>query len=116
MCGHFQDFPVAGEPYVGERTLKNLQGGVDAQHQVHNRNWRTVRRDDVVDRRSDVHRHPGVSAMSPLWSDKALAEAAWANAVARGLVDEDRAADREKESGVERVRRIARPRLHSWAL
>jgi len=54
--------------------------------------------------------------MSPLWSDKALAEAAWANAIARGLVDEDRAAEREKESGVERVRRIARPRVHSWAL
>jgi len=54
--------------------------------------------------------------MSPLWSDKALAEAAWANAIARGLVDEDRAAERDKESGVERVRRIARLRLHSWAL
>ena len=71
--------------------------------------------DDSV--RSPAHHgRSGVSAMSPLWSDKALAEAAWANAVARGLVDEDRAADREKESGVERVRRIARPRLHSWAL
>ena len=53
--------------------------------------------------------------MSPLWSDKALAQAAWANAVARGLVDED--ADTDKGSaGFERVRRMPRPRLHSWAL
>ena len=56
--------------------------------------------------------------MSPLWSDKALAQAAWANAVARGLVDDDdAAADPEKVSaGFERVRRMPRPRLHSWAL
>ncbi len=54
--------------------------------------------------------------MSPLWSDKALAEAAWANAVERGIIDEDPAARREKESGFGRVRRIARPRLQSWAL
>lgn len=55
--------------------------------------------------------------MSPLWSDKALAQAAWANAVARGLIDNDPAAAHEKESaGFERARRVPRPRLHSWAL
>ena len=56
--------------------------------------------------------------MSPLWSDKALAQAAWANALARGLVYEDGAdADPDKGStGFERVRRMPRPRLHSWAL
>ena len=54
--------------------------------------------------------------MSPLWSDKALAQAAWANAVARGLVDDDATGDLEKTSGFERVRRMPRPRLHSWAL
>jgi hypothetical protein len=54
--------------------------------------------------------------MSPLWSDKALAQAAWTKAVARGLVDEN-AADHEKEStGIDRIRRVPRPRLHSWAL
>jgi len=26
MCGHFQDFPVASESYVDQRTLKNLRG------------------------------------------------------------------------------------------
>ena len=56
--------------------------------------------------------------MSPLWSDKALAQAALANAVARGLVDaDDSAADADKgTAGVERVRRMPRTRLHSWAL
>lgn len=55
--------------------------------------------------------------MSPLWSDKALAQAAWANAVALGLVDDAPAADDEKDSaGFEPVRRVPRPRLHSWAL
>ena len=31
---------------------------------------------------------PGVSAMSPLWPDLALARAAWADAVKRGLVND----------------------------
>ena len=55
--------------------------------------------------------------MSPLWSDRALAQAAWANAVALGLVDED-PQDRaqSKHKGLERVRRMPRPRLHSKAL
>jgi hypothetical protein len=53
--------------------------------------------------------------MSPLWNDKALAEAAWANAVARGLVDEDGSSDRKKIA-LERVRRVLRPRLQSYAL
>jgi len=55
--------------------------------------------------------------MSPLWSDKALAQAAWANAVASGLVDEsaqDR--DRSRDKRLERVRRMPQPRLHSCAL
>src|SRR5512144_1423273 len=118
MCGHFQDFPVAGGPYVDQRTLKILQGGVDAQHQVDHGTKRAVRGHDDPVRRPVHHRRPGVSAMSPLWSDKALAQAAWANAVARGLVDdEDMADDAEKESAAfERVRRVPRPRLHSWAL
>ncbi len=51
--------------------------------------------------------------MSPLWSDTALAEAAWANAVERGLVDEKAQA---RPAAVERVRRIPRPRAHSYAL
>jgi hypothetical protein len=54
--------------------------------------------------------------MSPLWSDKALAQAAWANAVARGLVDDDDANSEKESTGFERVRRMPRPRLHSWAL
>jgi len=52
--------------------------------------------------------------MSPLWSDKALARAAWANAVALGLVEEtpqDRG--QPKGMGLERVRRMPRPRLPS---
>ena len=53
--------------------------------------------------------------MSPLWNDKALAEAAWANALARGLVDDDRSADRKKIA-LERVRRVLRPPAHSYAL
>ena len=55
--------------------------------------------------------------MSPLWSDTALAEAAWANAVERGLVDEQTKAPWPRRSVVlERVRRIPRPRVHSFAL
>ncbi len=55
--------------------------------------------------------------MSPLWSDKALAQAAWDNAVARGLIDQDRSAEPEpKCPWPESVRRVPRPRLHSWAL
>jgi hypothetical protein len=53
--------------------------------------------------------------VSPLWNDKALAEAAWANAIARGLVDDDRPADRKKIS-LDRVRRVLRPAAHSCAL
>lgn len=55
--------------------------------------------------------------MSPLWSDKALAQAAFANAVARGIIDDDsRAANDKDPADIERVRRMPRPRLHSWAL
>jgi hypothetical protein len=46
--------------------------------------------------------------MSPLWSDEALAKAAWAKAVDTGLVVDATAKDR--------VRRIPRPRVHSFAL
>ena len=53
--------------------------------------------------------------MSPLWNDKALAEAAWANAVSRGLVDDDRPAD-SKKVALDRVRRVLRPAAHSYAL
>jgi hypothetical protein len=53
--------------------------------------------------------------MSPLWNDKALAEAAWANAVARGLVDDDRPADGKKIS-LDRVRRVLRTPARSYAL
>ena len=52
--------------------------------------------------------------MSPLWNDKALAKAAWAKAVSLGLVDEDSSAGEKKQP--ERVRRMLRPRLHSYAL
>jgi hypothetical protein len=51
--------------------------------------------------------------VSPLWSDADLAEAAWANAVERGLVDEKAKA---RLTVLERVRRIPRPRVHSFAL
>jgi hypothetical protein len=48
--------------------------------------------------------------MSPLWSDLALARAAWANAVERGLVDaaEQPKITRPANSGSE-VRRLLRP-------
>jgi hypothetical protein len=48
--------------------------------------------------------------MSPLWSDLALARAALADAVARGLVDEPDEAKRKP------VRRIPRRRVASFAL
>lgn len=52
--------------------------------------------------------------MSPLWSDSALAKAAWTNAVASGLIDSSSSA---KDSGeIARIRRVPRPRLHSFAL
>jgi len=53
--------------------------------------------------------------VSPLWNDKALAEAAWANAVARGLVDDDGSAGQKKIS-LDRVRRVLRPPMQSYAL
>src|SRR5262245_35851881 len=101
-------------------------GGEDAQHQVDDRIRRIVRRDGVLVRRAIVRGHEGVSAVSPLWTDEALAEAAWANAVARGLVYEAKDSElctraRRERSGVEkrtlpRVRRTLRPRLSSYAL
>lgn len=55
--------------------------------------------------------------MSPLWPDGALAEAGWADALARGVVDPEVSADWDRRRAVfDRVRRIPRPRLHSWAL
>jgi hypothetical protein len=55
--------------------------------------------------------------VSPLWSDTALAEAAWANAVERGLVDEQAKAPWPRRAvTLERVRKVPRPRLHSHAL
>ena len=55
--------------------------------------------------------------MSPLWPDLALARAAWANAVERGLVDaaEQPKITRPADSG-SKVRRMLRPRLKSCAL
>lgn len=58
--------------------------------------------------------------MSPLWSDMALARAAWANAVERGLVEHDPPRqDGQRGSGAtagRTVRRILRRPLHSCAL
>ena len=57
--------------------------------------------------------------MSPLWSDLALARAALADAVERGLVDE-KSSKREpgdtKRPLLKRVRRIPRRRQPSFAL
>jgi hypothetical protein len=56
--------------------------------------------------------------MSPLWSDLALARAALADAVARGVVDEPVLEPQERKirTRLQRVRRIPRPRLTSFAL
>jgi hypothetical protein len=55
--------------------------------------------------------------MSPLWSDEALAQAGWAKAVERGVVDESDAPVRTiHPSWMERVRRPARSKRHSFAL
>jgi len=52
--------------------------------------------------------------MSPLWSEKALAHAAWAKALDLGLVHENK--DEAKAAEKERIRRTIRPRRHSYAL
>jgi hypothetical protein len=59
--------------------------------------------------------------MSPLWSDMALARAALAKAVERGVVDEQPAPEKsasEKKDPAwrEAVRRLPLPRLASFAL
>jgi len=55
--------------------------------------------------------------VSPLWSDTALAEAAWANAVDRGLVDDKASAPWPRRPvTLDPVRRIRRPRANSFAL
>jgi hypothetical protein len=57
--------------------------------------------------------------MSPLWSDLALARAALADAVERGLVDKRRGEPKDGESSkplLKRVRRIPRRRQPSFAL
>jgi hypothetical protein len=56
--------------------------------------------------------------MSPLWSDLALARAALADAVARGVVDEKALQPQRQKirNRLPRVRRIPRPRLTSFAL
>ena len=57
--------------------------------------------------------------MSPLWSDLALARAALADAVQRGLVDEKRKEPKDEAGSrpfLKRVRRIPRRRQPSFAL
>ena len=56
--------------------------------------------------------------MSPLWSDLALARAALADAVERGLVEERVREPRPERPAplLKRVRRIPRRRLASFAL
>ena len=59
--------------------------------------------------------------MSPLWPEAALARAAWADAVARGLVDDRPAAGSAARQGSSatpsmKVRRVPRARLASIAL
>jgi len=57
--------------------------------------------------------------MSPLWSDLALARAALADAVERGLVDKRRDEPKNDSSSkplLKRVRRIPRRRQPSFAL
>jgi hypothetical protein len=53
--------------------------------------------------------------MSPLWSERALAHAAWVKALELGLVHDDKAGtkDDEKPKG---MRRTLRPHLRSCAL
>ncbi|MFL6847351.1 MAG: hypothetical protein ACJ8EI_03130 [Sphingomicrobium sp.] len=53
--------------------------------------------------------------MSPLWSDLALARAALADAVSRGLVDEP-AGETKDQNRRPRIRRIPRRRTASFAL
>ena len=53
--------------------------------------------------------------MSPLWSEKALAHAAWVKALDLGLVHETKGETKPEEKA-ERVRRTLRPRRHSYAL
>jgi hypothetical protein len=57
--------------------------------------------------------------MSPLWSDLALARAALADAVQRGLVDDKPRSSKSDEASrplLKRVRRIPRRRQPSFAL
>ncbi|WP_156029724.1 hypothetical protein [Sphingomonas sp. URHD0057] len=54
--------------------------------------------------------------MSPLWSDLALARAALADAVERGLVEETPRETRRSLPLLKRVRRIPRRRAASFAL
>jgi len=54
--------------------------------------------------------------MSPLWSDLALARAALADAVERGLVDERPKMAERSEPIFKRVRQIPRRRVASFAL
>jgi hypothetical protein len=57
--------------------------------------------------------------MSPLWSDLALARAALADAVQRGLVDDKPSSSKSDESSrplLKRVRRIPRRHQPSFAL
>ena len=53
--------------------------------------------------------------MSPLWSERALAHAAWVKAKELGLVHEDKTVTKPEEKP-EKVRRTIHPRRHSYAL
>ena len=53
--------------------------------------------------------------MSPLWSEKALAHAAWVKALDLGLVHDDKA-EANPQHKAERIRRTVPPRRHSYAL
>ena len=58
--------------------------------------------------------------MSPLWPDAALAKAAWADAITRGLVNDDvstkRSGTGSGRARAAKIRRVLRPRLSSVAL
>jgi hypothetical protein len=53
--------------------------------------------------------------MSPLWSERALAHAAWVKAKELGLVHDDKG-DKEPAKKPKSGRRTIRPRAHSYAL
>jgi len=120
---HFLDFPVAAEtasehtPAIASSRKQGERGRAEQSRK--NRIRRDDHRRGGAARSPTHHWRPGISPMSPLWSDIGLARAARAKAEEDSSVDRGKAKPLRagRPAAVSRpVRRVLHPHLSSFAL